>query len=304
MKTQDLILFVRTADSGSITRAAEQLDITTASASAALKRLERQLEAVLFIRTTRQLRITAEGERFLVYCRKALSQLEAGKESLQAMQGKVAGELRISAPSDLGRNVLLGWIDEIMDRHEGLSINFIVGDNIADFYLDRVDLAIRYGKLEDSSMVAFKLATVEGGLFASPSYLEKYGEPQQPSDLKDHNCLLYNRNNRPYDGWEFLSGVEGERTSNVVRVSGRQCSNDSEIVRRWALAGKGIAYKSRIEMQEDVRAGRLIRILTEYQLRRNDLNLICPTREQISPVVLILRDLLREKFAQLLARTS
>ncbi|MGJ8689078.1 MAG: LysR family transcriptional regulator [Gammaproteobacteria bacterium] len=301
MKTEDLILFVRTADSGSITRAAEQLDITTAAASAALKRLERQLETVLFIRTTRQLRITAQGERFLVYCREALSQLKAGKESLQAMHGKVAGELRISAPSDLGRNVLLGWLDEIMDQHAGLSINLILGDNIADFYLDRVDLAIRYGTLEDSSMVAFKLATVDGGLFASPSYLAKYGAPQEPDDLKSHNCLLYNRNNRPYDGWEFLSDEEGARTNKIVRVSGKQCSNDSEIVRRWAVAGKGIAYKSRIEMEEDVCAGRLIRVLPEFQLRRNDLNLICPSREQISPVVLIIRDLVREKFSLLLA---
>lgn len=92
MNTNDLLLFVHTADSGSITWAAEQLDITTASASAALKRLEKQLETQLFIRSTRQLRITAEGERYLIYCREALAKLDEGKALIQALDGKVAGE--------------------------------------------------------------------------------------------------------------------------------------------------------------------------------------------------------------------
>lgn len=145
MNTNDLSLFVRIADSGSFTNAAEQLDITIASASAALKRLEKQLEVQLFIRTTRQIRITAEGERFLVHCRKSLNQLEEGKASLHALEGKVAGELRISAPSDLDRNLMLAWIDDLMEEHQDLSINLTIGDSLSDFYFDQVDLAIRYG---------------------------------------------------------------------------------------------------------------------------------------------------------------
>ncbi len=190
MKTSDLELFVRTADSASISRAAEQLDITVAAASASLKRLEKQLKIQLFIRSTRHIRITAEGERFLVYCREALNSLDDGRASIHALQGKVAGELRISAPSDLGRNILLRWIDEIISEHNELSINLTVGDSLSDFYLDRVDIAIRYGKLHDSSMVAFKLASVEGELCASPQYLESFGAPKAPEDLSDHNCLL------------------------------------------------------------------------------------------------------------------
>ncbi len=125
MNINDLTLFVRTADVGSITAAAEQLDLSTAAASAALKRLEKQLEIQLFIRSTRQLRITAEGERFLLYCRNALVELDIGKAAIHALAGKVAGELRISAPSDLGRNLLQGWIDEIMDEHPDLSVNLM-----------------------------------------------------------------------------------------------------------------------------------------------------------------------------------
>ncbi|MCR8923836.1 LysR family transcriptional regulator [Dasania sp. GY-MA-18] len=299
MNTNDLALFIQIADNNSISRAAEQLDISTATASAALQRLEKQLQAQLFIRSTRRLRITAAGERFLIYCREALSQLDAGKASLHALQGKVAGELRISAPSDLGRNLLLDWIDEIMAQHQDLSISLTLGDSIADFFLDNIDLAIRYGALEDSSMVAFKLAETEGILCASPSYLAKHGSPQQPNDLSQHNCLLYQRNNRLHDLWEFSASSAAGVAPVKVSVSGDRSSNDSEVVRRWAVAGRGIAYKSHFDMADDLRHGRVVRVLADYALRPAQLHLICPNRKQITPAMLLLRDIFRDKFAQL-----
>jgi len=307
MNTNDLSLFVRTADCGSITRAAEQLDISTASASAALKRLEKTLGKQLFIRSTRQLRITAEGERFLVYCRRALSNLEAGRASIQALEGKVAGELRVSAPSDLGRNLLLGWMDEIMDQHPDLSIHLLLGDSLDDFYQDRIDLAIRYGKQEDSSMVAFKLATIERVLCAAPSYLAKFGMPSAPQDLLQHNCLLFHLGNRINDLWEFIPTANNQNADSPaklgvkVRVSGNRCSNDGDAVRLWAIAGKGIAYKSQLDMTADLRAGNVVRVLPDYDSHSVDLNLLSPSRQQITPAVLLLRDILREKFTQHLA---
>ncbi|WP_339616248.1 LysR family transcriptional regulator [uncultured Gilvimarinus sp.] len=301
MNTADLALFVHTADCGSITRAAEQLDITTAAASAGLKRLEKQLEVQLFIRSTRQLRLTKEGERFLVYCRKALDNLTAGRDSIHALAGKIAGELRVSAPSDLGRNLLLGWIDDIMDQHPALSINLLLGDSLADFYLDRMDLAIRYGRQDDSSRVAFKLASLERVLCASPDYLAKFGTPQTPEDLTRHNCLLFQVSNRIYDVWDFVpvKGSGGKPSESLnIRVSGNRCANDSDVVRRWMVAGKGIAFKSRIEMAPDLQAGRVLQALPEYQSSPIDLHLVCPNRKQITPAVLLLRDILRERFAQ------
>ncbi len=302
MNTKDLALFIRTADSGSITRAAEQLEMTTAAASAGLKRLEKQLEVQLFIRSTRQLRITAEGERFLVYCRKALTNLDAGKASIQALEGKVTGELRISAPSDLGRNLLLGFIDDIMELHPNLSISLLLGDSIADFYQDRVDLAIRYGNQNDSSMVAFKLATIDRVLCASPSYLATFGIPATPYDLLKHNCLFFQLNGRTDNQWEFIP-TNNKRHGNEkikITVESNRCSNDGDAVRLWAIAGKGVAYKSRLDMTEDLRLGRVVRVLPEYHSPSVDLNLMSPTREQITPAVLLLRDILRDKFTQLL----
>lgn len=300
MNTGDLSLFVHTADTGSITRAAEQLNISTAAASAALKRLEKQLEVPLFIRSTRRLRITAEGERFLVYCRAALSSLEGGKASIHALKGKVAGELRVSAPSDLGRNVLLGWMDEIMEQHPDLAIHLVLGDAIADFYLDRVDLAIRYGNQQDSTMVAFKLATIERVLCASPGYLASFGMPQEPKDLLLHQCLLFQLKGRTDDLWEFVLGNETDSGSVKIRVPSKRGANDGDVVRRWAVAGKGIAYKSKLDITDDLRAGRLLRVLPNYQSPSIDLNIMSPTRQQVTPAVLLLRDMLRDKFSRLL----
>ncbi len=297
MKVSDLTLFVRTADSGGITAAAEQLGMTPAAASAALKRLEKQLEVQLFIRSTRQLRITSEGERFLLYCRQSLDALDEGKASLNAMRGKVAGEMRLSVSSDLGRNIVLPWLDEAMEQHPSLSLHLSVGDSLSDFYHDRVDVALRYGEPEDSSMVAFQIATVERVLFASPSYIEQFGEPKHPDDLRQHNCLLYRLENRTFNTWEFSkNGVRSQ-----VQVRGDRESDDADIVRRWAVAGRGIAIKSSLDLHRDLLEGRVVRLLPDYQTESLGVWLICPSRKQVTPAVLMLRDLLREKCADALS---
>ncbi|WP_432470524.1 LysR family transcriptional regulator [Amphritea sp. HPY] len=297
MNTSDLTLFVRTADSGSITASAKQLGITPAAASAALKRLEKQLDVQLFIRSTRQLRITSEGERFLLYCRQSLTSLEEGKASLNAMRGKIAGEIRLSVSSDLGRNIVLPWLDEVLEEHTDLSLQLSVGDNLSDFYMDRIDVALRYGEPEDSSMVAFQIATVNRIAFASPEYLAQFGEPEHPEDLRKHNCLLYRIGSRAYNIWEFFEADQRYR----IQVHGNRESNDAEIARRWAVAGKGIAYKSVLDVSDDLRSGRVVRLLKNYQTEPVGIWLICPSRKQVTPAVLMLRDLLRKKCAEVLS---
>lgn len=297
MNISDLSLFIRTADMGSITAAADQLGLSPATASAALRRLEKQLGAALFIRSTRQLRLTSEGERFLVYCRQALAILDEGLDSLSAMHGKVAGEIRLSVSSDLGRNIVLPWLDEAMDTHPELSLHLSVGDTLSDFYLDRIDVALRYGQPEDSGMVAFHIAQVDRIAFASPDYLRRFGEPLHPEELSGHNCLLYMLGHRAYDIWEFSRGDDQFR----VKVRGNRESNDADIVRRWAVAGHGIAYKSSLDVSTDLRAGNVVRLLPDYQSKSLDVWLICPSRKQVSPAILMLRDLLREKCAATLS---
>jgi len=303
MNIQDLTLFVRTAQTCNITASALQLDMSPAAASAALKRLEKQLGVQLFIRSTRKLRITAEGERYLLHCTDALTALEKGKASLNEMQGKIAGEIRLSASSDLGRNIVLPWLDEVMDVYPELAIQLNVGDNLADFYHDKVDMALRYGEPEDSSLVAFHIAKIDRVVCASPAYLTEYGEPHHPNELAQHNCLLYRFGERVYDTWPFIDSNEkntGKGTGKItgkynVKVAGNRLSNDADVVHRWVVAGKGITMKSRLDMAADLRSGHVVELLHDFNSPPINLWLICPNRTQVTPAMLMLRDLLRSK---------
>ncbi|WP_017220833.1 LysR family transcriptional regulator [Moritella dasanensis] len=295
MNIQDLTLFVRTAQTCNITASALQLEMSPAAASAALKRLEKQLGVQLFIRSTRKLRITAEGERYLLHCTEALAALEKGKASLNEMQGKIAGEIRLSASSDLGRNIVLPWLDEVMDAYPELSIQLNVGDNLADFYHDKVDMALRYGEPEDSTLVAFLIAKIDRVVCASPAYLAKYGEPSHPNELPQHNCLLYRFGERVYDTWPFVDSASNNTGKYNVKVAGNRLSNDADVVHRWVVAGKGITMKSRLDMAADLRSGNVVELLRDFNSPPINLWLICPNRIQVTPAMLMLRDLLRSK---------
>ena len=297
MNTSDLNLFIRIVETGSITESAKQLGITTPAASSALKRLEKQLDMQLLIRTTRQLRITPQGEKFLFHCRQALESLEQGVISAHEMQGNIRGELRFSVSSDLGRNIVFPWVDEMMDKHPALSIDLNVSDSLSDFFLDQVDVALRYGKPEDSTMVSFHIATINRITCASPSYLLQYGKPSHPEGLRQHNCLLYRLDGRLFNNWEYTNNAASYR----IKVSSNRISNDTDIVRRWAIAGKGIAYRSQIDISTDLRSGKLVQLLSGFQSPPVELYLLCPSRKQVTPAVIAFREMLREKCAQMVA---
>lgn len=296
MNTADLALFIRISQTGSITESAKQAGITTAAASSALKRLERQLDIQLFIRTTRQLRITAAGEKFLFHCQQALDSLEQGMVAAHETMGNIKGELRLSVPSDLGRHLLLPWIDDIMMKNPSLSIDLTISDSLSNLFLDKVDVALRYGKPQDSSMVAFHIANLNRITCASPAYLDMFGEPKHPNDLKEHACLLYRTNGRLFNQWEYRQSGETYK----VKVSSHRACDDTDIVRRWAIAGNGIAYRSQIDISADFKSGKLIPLLTDFESPPVDLYLLCPNRKQVTPAVIAFREMLREKCAQML----
>ncbi|MBF2897874.1 LysR substrate-binding domain-containing protein, partial [Pseudomonas aeruginosa] len=172
LRYDDLQVFVHTSDSGSLSAAARQLEISPAVASAALKRLESELEVRLFARSTRSLRLTPEGDAFLLHARASLRSLEEGRRLLQGGKDQIAGVLQLSAPSDFGRNLLLPWLDEFQARYPQLSLRLLLGDRVTDLYRQPVDVAIRYGAPADSSLVALPLAPDNRRvLCAAPGYL-------------------------------------------------------------------------------------------------------------------------------------
>ncbi|QYJ79156.1 LysR family transcriptional regulator [Shewanella acanthi] len=298
MLLNDLALFVRVADSGSISSAATEMDISAAAASAAIKRLEKQLDTSLFVRTTRSLRLTAQGERYFIHCRRALNDLTLGEQAIASDKGKISGTLSLSVSSDFGRNLLVPWLDDFLEDFPQLQVRLHLGDNISSFYHDKIDIAVRYGKPQDSNQVAFPICSVERLLCASPEYLAAFGEPETLEQLTQHNCLFYKLDDRTHDQWQFQR--DGQEFK--IRVTGNRSANDAEIARRWAVAGKGIVFKSGLDLAADIMEGRLVPLLPEYRGEAVNLYLVCPGREHVTPVILLLREMLRQQ-TQTLSRT-
>jgi DNA-binding transcriptional LysR family regulator len=292
IRLEDLVIFISAADNGSLSAAARQLDLTPAVASIGLKRLEAELGTRLLARSTRSLRLTPDGERYLAYARNVIEQLEAGRNAVADGRNMIGGSVALSMPSDLGRSVLAQWLDEFQAQHPAVSLQVHIGDTVTDMFRAPIALAIRYGVPEDSTLVALPLAPDNRRvLCASPDYFARHGRPESPAQLAEHNCLRFALSETLHDRWTFFK--DGEAT--VVNVRGDRSSDDGELVRRWALAGRGIAYKSRLDVLADLKAGHLEAALTDFEGESTPLHLVCPHRTMLSPTINALRDLLRER---------
>ncbi|BFO55204.1 MULTISPECIES: LysR family transcriptional regulator [Comamonadaceae] len=298
IRLEDVRIFVSAADHGSLSAAARQLDLTPAVASVGLKRLETELGTRLLARSTRSLRLTPDGERYLQYARNVLEQVEAGRNAVAQGRRMIGGAVSLSVPSDLGRNVLLQWLDEFQARYPSVSLQIRIGDQITDMIRAPVSVAIRYSVSEDSSLVALPLAPDNRRvLCAAPGYFLRHGRPAAPADLARHNCLRFALSDALHDRWTFFGGGGPE----VVAVQGDRSSDDGELVRRWAVAGLGVAYKSRLDVLDDLRAGRLEAALPEFEGERAPLHLVCAHRAMLSPTVNALRDFLVQRIGGYLA---
>lgn len=284
-RLEDLTLFVRAAALGSFSDAARESGQQPAQVSAAIKRLETILNIRLFARSTRSLRLTPEGETWLPYATQMLDTLEAGLQKIQTPDDEVRGMLQIAVPSDLGRNLLLTLFRDFRQRHPALRLRLLFSDQLTDVFKDPVDVAFRYGNNDDASFISLPVAPENRRvLVASPEWIARHGEPQTLEELSQHNALIYILRGRPFDRWSLsLDGVVQQQ-----KVSGTVMSDDAEVIRRLAVAGEGIAYKSMLDVSDDLRAGRLRRLLPRYQGDVVPLNLICPHRKQLSAAVRLL----------------
>ena len=284
-RLEDLTLFVRAAALGSFSDAARESGQQPAQVSAAIKRLETILNIRLFARSTRSLRLTPEGETWLPYATQMLDTLEAGLQKIQTPDDEIRGMLQIAVPSDLGRNLLLTLFRDFRQRHPALRLRLLFSDQLTDVFKDPVDVAFRYGNNDDASFISLPVAPENRRvLVASPEWIARHGEPQTLEELSQHNALIYILRGRPFDRWSLsLDGVVQQQ-----KVSGTVMSDDAEVIRRLAIAGEGIAYKSMLDVSDDLRAGRLRRLLPRYQGDVVPLNLICPHRKQLSAAVRLL----------------
>lgn len=291
MQIDDLKLILKVAEFRSITLAAAKCDMRNATASAAIKRVELALGSELFIRTTRHLRLSAAGERYIPQCEQALAVLEQAKHNLKGEHDEIEGELRVALSSDFGRNLVIPWIDELMDNYPKLSLRTHISDSNVDFYRDSVDIALRYGSPSDTNMYGFKICNVPRLLCATKEYLIGHGSPNHPDELNRHQGMFYQLQDIINNSWEFTDG----QSKFKVKMQGKRASNDGDLVRRWCVAGKGLAVKSALDIADDLLADRVVTVMPNYQHVSGELWLICPSRQSITPAVRLLRDVCREK---------
>ncbi|MFG6469106.1 LysR family transcriptional regulator [Roseateles sp. BYS87W] len=283
-----LQLFLAVADAGSFSAAARRLDLGAVQASATIARLERELGVRLFERSTRRLRLTEAGEHWLPHARALVAAWDAGQAALRDAAGgdrPLAGRLRLSLPSDLGRQHLWHWLEAAADR-EGepdLQLEVRLSDRLADLVQDPVDHAVRYGTPPDSTLIALPLAPANRRvLCASPAYVARCGAPQHPNELAHHACLRFVLGESVHGRWRFDSPT-GDTVA--VEVRGPRVADDGGLVREWALAGLGVAYKSRLDVASDLAAGRLVPLLPDWLGEPAPLHWMAVGRHRLSPAL-------------------
>lgn len=292
-RIDDLSLFLRILDLGSISEAARSLDLSAAVASQRLKRLERALGVRLLQRTTRQLRPTPEGRSLAEQGRGAVEDLEALMSGLHRSMREISGTLRLTLPPTFGRLYISPLLPRFMSRHPNLRLDLDLSDQSRDIVGSGFDLAIRIGALADSGLVARRLATNRRVLCASPAYLQRHGTPRTPNELTRHECLLMTGGEGESGIWR-LRDADGESVN--IKVDGRIRSSQGEFLRDAAVAGLGIVQHSTWHVCDDLRIGRLQRVLPDHALPETGIYAVMPQRRLVPPRVRGFIDFLVEQW--------
>jgi DNA-binding transcriptional LysR family regulator len=288
----DLRFFVAITEAGSLAEAARRMDVTPSAVSQHLRQLEKRLGLHLVHRSTRSFKLTDEGELFYAGAADVLGQIDRLTDSLRARSGEVAGKLDVSGPLGFGRRYLAAAVAEFHTLHPKLLVSLNLTDIMPASDAQRFDLIVHIGHLSDSSLVGYPIAPNARFLCASPRYLARCPAPQKPDDLAGHDCLVLRENQEDVTLWRLRKN----RSEVAVRVPPALCSNDGDVVKQWALMGKGIMLRSEWDVADHLRAGRLVRVLPDWQLPDADVVALIDQRENMSARIRLFLTFLQERF--------
>ncbi len=287
----DIAVFVRVVKAESFTAASRELGLSRSVVSKYITRLEQRLAVRLLNRTTRRLSLTEAGIRFFEQSQSALARLEDAEGEILAMQGEPRGLLRISVPSSFGVLHLAPLLPQLQQTYPGLKIDLSIDDRQIDIVDAGIDIAIRIADLPDSTLIARRIAICKYVVCAAPGYFEKYGTPNAPENLAQHNCLLFHFWDTP-NRWHFLDKDDGFRS---VKVHGEVVSNNSLALRQILLGGGGITMAPTFLVGDDIANGRLIRVLNKYQCKSISIYAVYPHREYLAAKVRAFIDFLSSR---------
>lgn len=285
-KLGDIDLFVKVVKCEGLAAGGREVGLSPARTTARINGLEERYGVRLLNRTTRKVSLTDEGRNFYASCERILAEVEQAETSLQTGQASFSGALRITAPSDLGQQHIAPVLSKFVARYPNITPYLYLSDSVVDLVGDGFDLGIRFGTLEDSTLIARKLANNHRVLCASPDYLKRKGIPLKPEDLMKHDCLVMVRMAEPLTTWYF----QNDHEKKFISIKAIRSSNDGALIRRWAIEGAGIALKSYWDIADDLKANRLVTIMDHYAHDFNqkgtsggaDLHAIYPNRKFIA----------------------
>ena len=260
MDILDLRIFARVAAMQNLSAVAIELGLTPGTISKRVQALEDELKARLFDRTTRSIRITEEGAKFLDHAERILDEFELARNAVSSAD-RPSGKLKISAPAVLSRRLIAPALVSFVESYPEIEVRVDITDRVVNLQEEGYDAAIRAGALTDSSLIAKRLAPDRLILVAAPRYLERRGVPRQPVELAGHDCLLA----CDQRSWTFARGSE----QSSVRIAGQLQSDNGELLHHAAIAGLGILRTSEIAAAEEIALARLVRVLPEYELASN-----------------------------------
>jgi DNA-binding transcriptional LysR family regulator len=285
--------FVEVIARGSLSAAARAEGIAPAMIGRRLDALETRLGVKLLQRTTRKLALTNEGAAFLEDCQRILAELEEAESAVAERSARASGHLLVSAPAGFGRQHVAPLLPSFLAEHRDVSVDLNLNDRLVDVVGEGVDVAIRIASLSDSSLVGVKLADNHRVLVASPAYLKRHGTPLALADLAKHNCLAISSEGSQR-GWTFLE--HGRQVT--LKVAGNMVCNDGEVLHDWALAGKGLAWRSMWEVGPELRAGRLQTVLDQHAAPGNDIHAVFAQRRHLPLRIRAFVDFLRHTYNQ------
>lgn len=285
--------FVEVINRGSLSAAARAEGIAPAMIGRRLDALEARLGVKLLQRTTRKLVLTDEGAAFLEDCQRILAELEEAESAVAERSARATGHLLVSAPAGFGRQHVAPLLPSFLAEHRDVTVNLNLNDRLVDVVGEGIDVAIRIASLSDSSLVGMKLADNQRVLVAAPGYLKRHGTPRTLADLAKHNCLAISSEGSQR-GWTFRENGKVV----TLKVAGNMTCNDGAVLHDWALAGKGIAWRSMWEVHAEIDDGRLQTVLEQYCAPGSDIYAVFAQRRHLPLRIRAFVDFLRHSYAQ------
>jgi DNA-binding transcriptional LysR family regulator len=292
-RLEEMEAFVRVVDAGSITAAADRMAMAKSAVSRRLTELEQRLGVQLLRRTTRTLRLTDTGRGFYERCLRILADVEEAESAVGQEHGTVRGRLRVALPLSFGLLHLGPAIADFMCRHPQVEFDLDFNDRQVDLLAEGFDVALRIADLQDSSLIARRLAPIHALVCASPDYLESHGPPRTPVELRNADCLVYTNIQEPAR-WSFRAPDGG---AGSVEVRPHMQANNGDFLRQAAIAGRGVLLSPTFIVYRDIEEGKLAPVLEDYSWSAPSAYAVYPQTRHLSRRVRVFVDYLVERFA-------